>query len=457
MDSIFDEEVDEVGGEIEAYCPSSRCKCDATHTIVSMYEDEVRRVQCIVCREVHAYRKPRGESYDEPLEPPLRSKLTRKPTWNEAMAKVSEQDLAKCRPYSIRDTYEELDIVSHPTFGVGFVTELLPDNKVEITFKDEQRILVHNRGDLAFKMPTISEMPVPRDDAKRQRKKKRRSPSALAQRMGVAGGSGKGASARGGVDSQANGTLSNPEVIAMIRAKRLGKDSLSPTPEQIAAQRAEAEAKAELAKQAAMQKTARHKDNGVKPSKSRSRSRKSARANAASSADELAGQQPASDGTAATAPPSADAAAAQAPADGARSGTKKSRKKRSRPAAADASPPSTTADDSAAAPPADAELAAVPASDATGQSDAASASSHPDGGKKPAKKSAGAKKDRGKKSAKAKGRAGVEDATEAAELTAPDQSSTGDGAQAAVEQAGAAEQSAAQKSAAQKSATQKSA
>ena len=53
MDSIFEEDADEVGGEIEAYCPSPRCKADTTHTIISMYEDEVRRVQCVVCGEVH--------------------------------------------------------------------------------------------------------------------------------------------------------------------------------------------------------------------------------------------------------------------------------------------------------------------------------------------------------------------------------------------------------------------
>ena len=61
MDSIFEEDADAVGGEIEAYCPSPRCKADTTHTIISMYEDEVRRVQCVVCGEVHAYRKPRGD------------------------------------------------------------------------------------------------------------------------------------------------------------------------------------------------------------------------------------------------------------------------------------------------------------------------------------------------------------------------------------------------------------
>src|SRR5436190_15916997 len=148
MDSMFEEDSDEVGGEIEAYCPSPRCKADTTHTIISMYEDEVRRVQCVVCGEVHAYRKPRGEAGEEGSaegSAPAKRKPGSKPSWEDAMARASEPDLANCRPYSIRDTYEEGDVVSHPVFDVGFVTELLPDNKVEIIFRDGPRILVHNR------------------------------------------------------------------------------------------------------------------------------------------------------------------------------------------------------------------------------------------------------------------------------------------------------------------------
>ena len=67
MDSIFEEDADEVGGEIEAYCPAPRCKADTNHTIISMYEDEVRRVQCVVCGEVHAYRKPRGDGVEHAI------------------------------------------------------------------------------------------------------------------------------------------------------------------------------------------------------------------------------------------------------------------------------------------------------------------------------------------------------------------------------------------------------
>ncbi len=154
MESIFNENSHEVGAEIEAYCPSSRCKADTTHAIVSMYEDEIRRVQCLVCNEVHAFRKPKGDDEDEQEidTTPLRKRLLKKPAWEEAMRQVTDSDLETARPYSILDRFEQLDIIAHPKFGIGFVTELLKDNKVEITFKDIRRTLIHNRSDLARKV-----------------------------------------------------------------------------------------------------------------------------------------------------------------------------------------------------------------------------------------------------------------------------------------------------------------
>src|SRR5690349_20177880 len=173
MDSIFEEDADEVGGEIEAYCPSPRCKADTTHTIISMYEDEVRRVQCVVCGEVHAYRKPRGDGIEGEGDGAGKKGGAKRLTWDEAMGRASDTDLNNCRPYSIRDTYEDGDVVHHPVFDIGFVVEQLPDNKVEVIFRDGgARILVHNRGDLAARMPEIAEVPMPREQKKKKRAKK---------------------------------------------------------------------------------------------------------------------------------------------------------------------------------------------------------------------------------------------------------------------------------------------
>ena len=92
MDSIFEEDADEVGGEIEAYCPSPRCKADTTHTIISMYEDEVRRVQCVVCGEVHAFRKPRGDGTEEGGAEGGKKATAKRATWDDAMARATEGD-----------------------------------------------------------------------------------------------------------------------------------------------------------------------------------------------------------------------------------------------------------------------------------------------------------------------------------------------------------------------------
>jgi len=145
MDFMFEDDVDEVGSDVEAYCP--KCKGDTTHVVISKYEDEIRRVQCNPCGDVHSYRKPRGEAEDDVPEPVAARKraLLKKPTWEEFFAKHGEKE---GRSYEFRELYKENQIVTHPKFGRGFVTEVVSDSKVELTFRDARRVLVHNRKDI---------------------------------------------------------------------------------------------------------------------------------------------------------------------------------------------------------------------------------------------------------------------------------------------------------------------
>jgi len=145
MDFMFEDEVDEVGSDVEAYCP--KCKGDTTHVVISKYEDEIRRVQCNPCGDVHSFRKPRGDVEDDVPEPIAAKKraMMKKQTWEEFFAKHSDKH---AKPYEFREHYHENVIVTHPKFGVGFVSEILSDSKAEITFKDARRVLVHNRKDM---------------------------------------------------------------------------------------------------------------------------------------------------------------------------------------------------------------------------------------------------------------------------------------------------------------------
>jgi hypothetical protein len=142
---MFEDEVDEVGSDVEAYCP--KCKGDTTHVVISKYEDEIRRVQCNPCGDVHSYRKPRGDVEDDVPEPIAAKKraMLKKHSWEEFFAKHSEKN---AKPYEFREKYNENAIVTHPKFGKGFVTEVMSDSKVEVTFKDSRRVLVHNRKDM---------------------------------------------------------------------------------------------------------------------------------------------------------------------------------------------------------------------------------------------------------------------------------------------------------------------
>ncbi len=196
---IFDDDVDEVGAEVEAHCP--KCKADTQHVVVSKYEDEIRRVQCNPCGDVHPYRKPRGESDEEEPAPAVKKKAVKaKPTWEQVMAKHAKK---QPKAYQLGEYFKEMEVLSHPKFGVGFVTENIGDDKIEVTFKDDKRVLVHNRKGLT--------LPFMRPMAQPKGKKGKAAPVAPRQRQrerqeggGQAGtGQGAGQAAEAGAEARA--------------------------------------------------------------------------------------------------------------------------------------------------------------------------------------------------------------------------------------------------------------
>ena len=178
---IFDDDVDEVGAEVEAHCP--KCKADTQHVVVSKYEDEIRRVQCNPCGDVHPYRKPRGESDEEEPAPPVKKKAVKaKPTWEQVMAKHAKK---QPKAYQLGEYFKEMEVLSHPKFGVGFVTENIGDDKIEVTFKDDKRVLVHNRKGLT--------LPFMRPVAQPKGKKGKGAPAVAAPAPSANGSAKKGA------------------------------------------------------------------------------------------------------------------------------------------------------------------------------------------------------------------------------------------------------------------------
>ena len=61
--------------------------------------------------------------------------------WEEAVNQSSETPIK----YSPRTKFEVDQILSHPNFGDGVVEKNIDNNKIEVIFKGQIKVLIHNR------------------------------------------------------------------------------------------------------------------------------------------------------------------------------------------------------------------------------------------------------------------------------------------------------------------------
>jgi len=140
-----------VGGEIDAAC--GKCEMNLAHTIIAMVGPKVVKVRCNTCSNEHTYRGQQPlvklQSFAAPRRSSSSSSSSSSPrraaavliSWDE---QFKGKDLSRARKYSPRETFVVDDVVDHPTFGLGLV-RAVRDGKVEVAFKQEEKILVHAR------------------------------------------------------------------------------------------------------------------------------------------------------------------------------------------------------------------------------------------------------------------------------------------------------------------------
>lgn len=141
-----------VGGEIDAAC--GKCELNLAHTIIAMVGPKVVKVKCNTCGGEHTYRGVQPlvklQSFAAPKRVSSASSGSTSPrkaaavvvSWDE---QFKGKDLSKARKYSPRETFVVDDVVDHPTFGLGLV-RAVRDGKVEVAFKQEDKILVHGKA-----------------------------------------------------------------------------------------------------------------------------------------------------------------------------------------------------------------------------------------------------------------------------------------------------------------------
>jgi hypothetical protein len=144
--------VTSVGENIDAYC--LKCKLVLAHVVMFKVDGVVSRVKCKTCGAEHKYRGtlPAAKKPAAVRTPSMTG--AKKP----AAAKVAinnaplQWDLKNrnmppetpMRNYSIRETFKVNDVISHPTFGVGFVEKIVTDKSIYVLFKDSIRLMSMN-------------------------------------------------------------------------------------------------------------------------------------------------------------------------------------------------------------------------------------------------------------------------------------------------------------------------
>jgi len=117
------------GSEIEAWCPA--CKDLRTNVVVALKGTRAAKTECRVCGSVHAYRKN-----------PPDHRAKKKNQYADAM---EGRDISKPALYKITKKYNQDDVIKHKTFGIGLVTKVISDKKLEVLFEDSTKLMIQGR------------------------------------------------------------------------------------------------------------------------------------------------------------------------------------------------------------------------------------------------------------------------------------------------------------------------
>ena len=132
-----------VGSTVESIC--SKCKLVLDHLIVSMKEDKIDKVKCNTCETIHKYRDPAKR---------LKAKTTARKSsgtrtrmidalkeWEQIIQTSTKDEFV---PYAMDKSFKKGDKITHKAFGEGGVLQMVGENKINVLFKEGQKLLICN-------------------------------------------------------------------------------------------------------------------------------------------------------------------------------------------------------------------------------------------------------------------------------------------------------------------------
>jgi hypothetical protein len=144
--------VAEAGSDVDAYC--SKCRMELMHVVIACDAKKILRVECKTCRGQHAYKHvPASANKKGTGVPKAKKKVTRAAGAKGSRGKPSAydeaivgRDISQAVAYQTSETFVAGDVINHQTFGIGVVTRLLSDAKVQVAFDGSEKVLIHARA-----------------------------------------------------------------------------------------------------------------------------------------------------------------------------------------------------------------------------------------------------------------------------------------------------------------------
>jgi hypothetical protein len=137
-----------VGGEVDAFCSS--CKLVLGHTILAMVGERIAKVRCNTCAGEHAYRAsvpgtkaPRRTKVASTVGSP-RARAEAAVRGHGLDELLEGRDVGQARAYAPQETFEQGEVMRHPSFGVGLVMEIRGD-RLDVMFGAGLRTLALRR------------------------------------------------------------------------------------------------------------------------------------------------------------------------------------------------------------------------------------------------------------------------------------------------------------------------
>ena len=139
-----------VGDIIESQC--RKCSDRTGHTIVSLVDNQVAKVECRACGSVHKHHPAKSETKAKAAKTSgsgasssggsqkkgktAKAKEKKQQINEEWLKQIESKDKSKAVDYAMQAGYAEEDLIDHPHFGLGIVQKLIMPNKMEVLFKE---------------------------------------------------------------------------------------------------------------------------------------------------------------------------------------------------------------------------------------------------------------------------------------------------------------------------------